>query len=180
MIELLTPDQYREAAWRNGGGITHEIAAEAGTSPLWRLSVATIDRDGPFSDYAGYDRTIVPLDGEIELTIDGTTERLAPHTPFEFRGESTVACRVLGGRARDLNVMTARNEYAHDVEIVRGRTVFLVDDDELVFVYALDGGMTVDGVAASRGDTVYLDSVERVEIVTDPDAHACVIRVTPR
>ena len=61
-----------ETPWKNGGGVIHEIArsdknGEAG----WRISLATIDRDGPFSDFTGYDRTIVPLDGAgFELSFD--------------------------------------------------------------------------------------------------------------
>ena len=180
MIEHLTSDRYRESGWKNGGGVTREIAAEVGVPPLWRLSVATIERDGPFSDYAGYDRTIVALDGTIELTIDGESHLLAPHAPLSFAGEATASCRVHGGPAHDLNVMTARAHAAHDVEIVTGRSIFLVDDDELVFIYALDGAVSADGLACAAGETLAAENVERIAIETDPGAHACVVRITPR
>ncbi len=180
MIEHVPVTAYRTMPWKNGGGVTHEIAAEAGTPPLWRLSVATIDRDGPFSDFSGYDRTIVALDGSVELTCNASSFALTPLTPFIFRGEDSVTCRIAAGPARDFNVMTARDAFMHDVEIVNGRSVFLVDDDELVFVYLAQGNARVDSVACVAGETVYLDSVERIEIVAEPGARVCVVRITPR
>ena len=63
-IETLASASYRTVPWKNGGGTTREIAV----SEDWRLSVATIEQDGPFSDFTGFDRTIVPIEGNgIEL-----------------------------------------------------------------------------------------------------------------
>ena len=45
---------YHAAPWRNGGGVTFEIAREPqGEGAFeWRLSLAQVDRTGPFSDFA--------------------------------------------------------------------------------------------------------------------------------
>ncbi|BBI49914.1 hypothetical protein HORIV_23350 [Vreelandella olivaria] len=47
-------------AWQNGGGVTREVACQAGDgeSPGWRVSVAELDREGPFSIIAGSDVTL--------------------------------------------------------------------------------------------------------------------------
>ncbi len=179
-LEHLAATRYRAMPWKNGGGITHEIAAEASTPPLWRLSVATIERDGPFSDFSGYDRTILTLDGRVDLEVDGAPHPLGACEPFSFRGESRASATVREGPARDFNVMTRRDAFAHDVEIASGRTVLLVDDDEIVFVYSLLGDCRVDGLRCARGDTVRLDAVDRVEIDADEGARACIVRITPR
>jgi environmental stress-induced protein Ves len=53
--------------WKNGAGTTREIAVEpagAGTDDFdWRLSLAEVDRDAPFSAFPGVDRCIVLLRG---------------------------------------------------------------------------------------------------------------------
>src|SRR6202035_3919738 len=47
---------YIAMPWRNGAGITHEIAREPAHGALfsWRLSLASLQVNGPFSPYPGY------------------------------------------------------------------------------------------------------------------------------
>jgi hypothetical protein len=45
--------------WRNGAGRKADIAA----GPDWLVGYAWLDADAPFSDYAGYDRTITLIEG---------------------------------------------------------------------------------------------------------------------
>ena len=67
MYRLLTPADYRPMPWKNGAGRTTEIAAHPAGAALdafaWRVSIADVERDGPFSRFPGIDRTIVLLDG---------------------------------------------------------------------------------------------------------------------
>ncbi len=180
MVQLLRPSEYRRQRWKNGGGITDEIAADAESPPAWRISLATIERDGPFSDFRGFDRTIVALDEGVRLTVDGTAVDLRRHLPFEFRGESAIEAYISVPAARDLNVMTLRLDFAHDVEVLTSAQRYVVDDDELLFAYVLCGQATVDTIRATEGETVYLDSVERFEVVPGIDSAVCVIHITPR
>ena len=118
-VRVIRSADYVETPWKNGGGVTHEIArSDESSEPDWRISLATIDRDGPFSDFTGYDRTIVPLDGGgFELSFDdGETVVLDRRcVPFRFAGEKKAQCRLLDGRSRDLNAMTLRARWQHDV-----------------------------------------------------------------
>lgn len=116
--------------WRNGGGWTTVLAQAEGGEPLeWRISIAEIERDGPFSDYSGYDRTIVPEDGRITLEFeDGERVTVEPLVPFTFAGERTVFCRLHAGTVRAFNVMTLRDAFSHDVRVENGEiAVTLVD-----------------------------------------------------
>lgn len=180
MVQLLRPSEYRRQRWKNGGGITDEIAADAESPPAWRISIATIERSGPFSDFRGYDRTIVALDEGVTLSVDGVDVTLLRYEPFDFDGESSVEARVSASPARDLNVMTLRKEFAHDVEILRTPQRYLVDDDELVFAYVLRGEATVSDTRCAEGETAYLEELERFDIVPAPDSAVCVIHITPR
>lgn len=154
MTTILRSDAYRVVPWKNGGGITRVIAETDG----YRLSIATIERDGPFSDFSGWDRTIVPIEGNgIELEFDGERvvrlDRL--YEPLEFRGESQTACRLIDGPVRDFNVMTRRDRFAHDVEVVRlDEERPSIAGNELRFAYVLHG--EADG--ASAGDTLVIDA----------------------
>jgi uncharacterized protein len=94
--------------WRNGGGLTRELLAwpEADDWQI-RVSVADVDADGPFSAYPGVERWFSVLKGAgVELTVDGVVHRLARgDAPLRFAGDATVACHLIDGPTRDLNLM---------------------------------------------------------------------------
>ena len=54
--------------WKNGGGVTRQIAIDPPGSGLddfgWRLSTAEVAQDGPFSRFDGVDRQLHILAGE--------------------------------------------------------------------------------------------------------------------
>ncbi|HTV91403.1 MAG TPA: HutD family protein [Verrucomicrobiae bacterium] len=179
MIQRIRASEYREQPWKNGGGLTREIAvALSGNRVLWRLSIATIQREGPFSEFRGYDRTIVALDGgTVELEVEGEHVTLGRGEPYDFPGEAQVACRVTGGAAHDLNVMTLRDDVAHDCEVITAPTRFVLDEDEIVFVYAIEGTATALNATCDAGDTLRVQLDDTVEIATT--GSAAVVRVTP-
>ena len=59
--------------WKNGGGTTAEIAAfpdGAGFNAFdWRISLAEVASDGPFSAFPGIDRTLMLVEG-ARLALD--------------------------------------------------------------------------------------------------------------
>jgi len=113
---------YRAMPWKNGGGITREAAVfpEKGDF-VWRLSLATVAADGPFSAFPGVDRTLTVLEGPgIELAVAGKAPaRLVPGAPFAFPGDVAAGARLLGGAVTDFNVMSRRDRLAHRVEARR-------------------------------------------------------------
>ena len=98
--------------WHNGGGVTRELLAWPQAAD-WRLrvSVAEIERDGPFSSFPGIDRWFVVTDGGgVELALPSGPAGLAPgDAPLRFDGEAAPACRLLDGPSRDLNLMSRRD-----------------------------------------------------------------------
>ncbi|MFI8257341.1 HutD family protein [Streptomyces filamentosus] len=101
-------------SWRNGGGVTREVAAGPAGAGLddfaWRVSLADVAAGGPFSSFPGVDRVITVVEGPgMELTVDGTPHTVAePYAPFPFSGDAVTECRLLGGPLVDFNVMTRR------------------------------------------------------------------------
>ncbi len=114
------------SAWKNGGGSTREIACwppGAGMEAFeWRISVATIARDGPFSAFEGIDRQIMLLDGDgVHLTGEGVDHRLEQRwQPFAFRGDAALDCRLLGGTSTDFNVMARRGRWQAALQVLDG------------------------------------------------------------
>ena len=125
MHQLLAPADYRRMPWKNGGGHTLEIASDppgAGVSAFaWRVSVADIERDGPFSAFPGVDRTLVLLAGH-GMWLSGAGAPLELHTayePVDFAGEAAMHCALIDGPTRDFNLMVRRGAASGDVVVVR-------------------------------------------------------------
>ena len=98
--------------WRNGGGVTHELLAwPAADSWLLRVSVATIDRSGPFSAFPDVDRWFTVLEGPgVKLDLPEGELMLRPGSaPAHFDGEAAPMCHLLEGSTRDLNLMARRS-----------------------------------------------------------------------
>ncbi|GAA1258544.1 HutD family protein [Kitasatospora nipponensis] len=98
------------APWRNGGGVTREVAAAPDGS--WRVSLAEVAADGPFSVFPGLDRVLTVVDGPgLELTVgDRPPIAVHPLRPFAFPGDLPTTGRLLpsppAGPVTALNLMT--------------------------------------------------------------------------
>lgn len=129
-ITLLRNDSHRRMPWKNGGGETVEIAVSpegAGLADFdWRVSMATVATDGPFSVFPGIDRTLSILDGAgMTLFIEGRApERLVQASePLPFAADAPTTATLIDGTITDLNVMTRRGRYVHTVKqiVIDGR-----------------------------------------------------------
>lgn len=100
--------------WHNGGGTTREIVCQpAGASMQdfdWRISIADVDRDGPFSVLPGVERSMVLLEGpglRLRSRCGRLDHRLdTPGQPLQFDGGLALDAELLGGPSEDFNVMT--------------------------------------------------------------------------
>lgn len=120
-LSLLRASDYQRVRWKNDGGWTTEIArnpADAAGDFRWRVSIAEIESDGPFSLFPGVDRDLLLLSGNgMELDIDDAAPlRLSERFQrARFAGEAQVGCRLLAGPTRDFNVMARRDVVRADV-----------------------------------------------------------------
>ncbi|MFZ0267006.1 HutD family protein [Caulobacter sp.] len=103
--------------WKNGGGVTREVAAFPPDADLdsfeWRISLAQIAADGPFSTFPDVDRVLTVIDGAgLLLTVDDRMLALdAASPPLAFPGEAQVSARLTDGPISDLNVMVRRGAW---------------------------------------------------------------------
>ena len=119
--------------WPNGAGITYEVTRSPAAGDFdWRISLADIDNDGPFSVLEGIDRWIVLMEGEYMILADGeTTHRIEEQVPFFFPGEIAFDCTLGNGQARDLNIMTRRGNVDNIIVGLTGETE--VEDETLEY-----------------------------------------------
>ncbi|MEV6286904.1 HutD family protein [Kribbella sp. NPDC051770] len=161
---LRAADQQR-VAWRNGAGLTTELAGGGAASDFaWRVSLADVVEDCEFSVFPDVDRTIVLVEGDgMVLELDGVEHELTRFVPFGFDGGAAVRCRV-AGPTRDLNLMTRRGRASGTVA-VESAPLTVEAGDHLVVV-CLEGsvGVEVEALAETlaAGDVMELDGSARI------------------
>lgn len=113
-------------AWKNGGGSTQELACWPPGADMnsfeWRVSLATVERPGPFSVFPSIDRQIMLLGGDgLHLRSAGWEHRLDERwQPFAFSGDDPVDSAMLGGTSQDFNLMLRRGVWRGALQVVRG------------------------------------------------------------
>ncbi|MFI9050257.1 HutD family protein [Streptomyces sp. NPDC053427] len=144
IVRILRAEGRLAAPWSNGGGVTREIAVHppgAGWGTFdWRVSLADVTRDGPYSPLPGIRRILTVVDGGgLELTVDGASRPpLGRFRPFAFPGDADTASRLLDGPVVNLNVMVREGRARAEVDMVRGRRA-VPPGEESMLVVALEG-----------------------------------------
>jgi hypothetical protein len=160
------------APWKNGGGTTTEVAAHppgAGLNDFdWRVSVADVREGGPFSHFAGIDRTLVLLKGALSLTIEGQgTNALTPESrPLAFPGDVKTDAVLVSHVAQDLNVMTRRGVAAATVTRQMASGV-LNTKAPVCIAYFLSSAIVSDGqseISFEAGDAVMFATGETLNL----------------
>jgi environmental stress-induced protein Ves len=165
---VLRASEYRRMRWKNGGGWTTELASGGSDAEGfdWRISIADVESDGPFSAFAGCDRYIALLDGPgMELSWpDAEPMRLDQRLRFHrFAGEARTHGRLLAGPVRDFNVMVRRQVFGAEVlhRPLVGPMVFLPDAATTWFVYVAAGHAVLkDGAELGGGDSLLIEPGE--------------------
>jgi len=136
--------------WRNGLGHTLEMLAEYlphSTEFAWRLSMADVVSDGRFSDFSGYDRTLVLLQGEgITLNHgDGQCDRLLePLQAARFDGKVETEASLHAGPIKDFNVMARREFCSASVNTLHHATDAEIPvDGDILLIYAVDEAISI-------------------------------------
>ena len=151
--------------WKNGGGSTTEIAIGPVGASLdafdWRISMAQVASDGPFSMFDSIDRTLAVIEGSgMELTIGGEAPVVLGHAsePLSFPGDVPTTARLLAGDITDLNVMTRRGQFSHRVVRVTQPMSCKFDGDDIVIVLSV-GSTTEVGTPDEQATLEHADAV---------------------
>ncbi|WP_321813451.1 MULTISPECIES: HutD family protein [unclassified Paraburkholderia] len=180
-LTLLRGADLVASPWKNGGGVTREIALSGSPEAFaWRVSVADVAQAGPFSRFDGVARTLVLLEG-AGMVLDETGEQARTHTlanaldVARFDGEAPISARLIDGPTRDLNLMVRREVARATFEIWRDSVTREVSG-ETVLLYCASGALNVrvsgaERVALGAGDTLRIDTTDTTD-TTDAVRHA--------
>lgn len=157
-MRILRAADYRTMPWKNGGGTTTEIAVSPDGAGLddfdWRVSMARVEGGGPFSGFAGVDRTLAVLEGEgIVLDIAGRepARLTGASAPPSFPADVATTAALIAGPITDLNVMTRRGRATHTVErLMVSAPTDIRPTTATTLILPLDGEVGVSGLTPSR------------------------------
>ncbi|MBL8581827.1 MAG: HutD family protein [Rhizobiaceae bacterium] len=170
-MRVLRAADYEAMPWKNGGGITSQIATypeAAGLDDfLWRLSMARVEVDGPFSTFAGVDRSLALVEGDglvLSVGVHAPVALRQTYDPLPFAGDESTGCALIGGPITDLNIMTRRGRASHVMRSTRlgaGETLQLALGNRLVF--CAEGQVSLD----DGGDEALLDRFDTLDLCAD-------------
>ncbi|PZR41746.1 HutD/Ves family protein [Paraburkholderia fungorum] len=175
------------APWKNGGGVTREVAAFPAGAGLdsftWRVSIADVAQAGPFSRFAGIDRTLALLSGagmlldETDATDAHAVKTYALTRPLDiarFAGEAQIDARLVDGATRDFNLMVRRGAAVGESEVWRGATQRVLSTD-VVLLFCASGSVSL--ALGDEGEAHVLEADDTLRIDT-PNALPCTVKGT--
>lgn len=187
-MRIIRRESYSRMPWKNSQGMTEEIMVvpqDGGIDAFdWRLSIAHVGANGPFSLFPGVDRTIALLDGDgllLDLPENRTVALTRGGPPFTFPGDWTISSRNIGGPTMDLNVMTRRGRFAHAMshETIHGLRPLRAADLTLFIPTGTMRVLTSGTWSPLHAfDTLTLQAGEQATIETDEPTNAFVIVLT--
>ena len=188
-MQIIPRSSYKRMPWKNGKGLTEEIMAFPTGSTVedfdWRLSIAHVVEDGPFSLFPGVDRSIALLDGAgLRLDLpNGDSKVLAPDgQPFAFAGEWAISSNNIDGPTIDLNIMTRRGCYQHSMRRYRsaGPLRIRADSDTiLVFKTAAVVETSAGAITVDPFSSILLEMGEHISIQAKETLHLLMIELQP-
>ena len=163
---VIAANEYRRERWKYGAGWTREIVRVPDRDDWdWRLSIAEIEQDAPFSLFPGIDRELVLLRGNgLRLSFeDGDVHVLQPpHDRFRFEGERRLMGELLDGPTHDFNLMWRRERVMAELlhRPLVGPMLFFADPGTTWAIHLLSGQARFDQAsdlpALWAGDTALL------------------------
>jgi environmental stress-induced protein Ves len=131
---------------------------------MWRLSIATVVKDGPFSPFPGFDRYIMLLEGD-GMVLEGADGRHVAldrkHEPKPLSGDEQVFGRLTGGPVRDFNLMVNRSLARSRLSVIRiGESQSIQSGDGFAAIHILEGDALANSHVVASGETVILDPKE--------------------
>jgi len=189
-MRILRAAEQRRMPWKNGGGTTTEIAvwpAEAGLDDFdWRVSMARVESDGPFSRFPGVDRSLSILDGAGLMLTVGEARPVAltgDSAALAFAADVPTSATLIAGPITDLNVMTRRGAFVcavERIEVGEGRSL---GDEVITTIVLVDSGEMIADIAAggstrlARRDAVILEPGETAWVRSDAACSAMVVAI---
>ncbi|MGZ3809826.1 MAG: HutD/Ves family protein [Bacteriovorax sp.] len=170
MIKLIKYSDLKETPWKNGRGITRELAIfpEGSTLQkndfLWRISSATILNSDPFSLFPGCDRELIVWKGD-GLFLNNKI--LPPHSPLHFSGEELIQCDLVGeASVIDVGIIYKKEKVKVSVEVLsidQGLTTIQLNNRHH-FLFIAKGACGALGFNMGEGDCLEVTETPQISL----------------
>ncbi len=107
--------------WANGRGTSYEIANDRNGANewTWRLAMAPVNEDGPFSRIECVNRSLAVVEGAgMLLSVDRKKLQCLPMQVVQFRGDAITEAALTDGPIMDINLMVRRKKADGEMAIV--------------------------------------------------------------
>ncbi len=177
-ITPLDPAGFPHMPWKNGGGVTIDIAVtmlpgfSAGSweGIVWRFSRTAIVTPAPFSDLSGYDRQLVLVSGEglVLGTAVGEIDVRQPFRPVRFAGETSIVSRLEAGPVEVVNLIGDRSRVSIDLRCLsEGATIACPAGVHIIYAATNSCELSIDGNSRelAAGHAMRIDAGESFAVV---------------
>ncbi len=107
--------------WANGRGTSYEIVSDRNEAGewTWRLAMAPVNEDGPFSRIECVNRSLAVVEGAgMLLSVDRKKLQCLPMQVVRFRGDAVTEAALTDGPIMDINLMVRRKEADGEMAMV--------------------------------------------------------------
>lgn len=169
--------------WKNGGGSTRELVAQSDQNgrPLWRVSLAEIDRDGAFSTFPGLARIhcIVAGAGLVLLGADSLRMEAKPQIPLMFDGSLELQAQLRGGPCRAFNLIYDPAAFQAEMQICSTGEYLIPNGPLVVFVLTGRASVFMDGQEQQLlvGDGLHGNAAARITV--SEKSRLALVRLSP-
>jgi hypothetical protein len=175
----IDPAAFRHTPWKNGGGVTIDIAESQlpGFAPgswegmVWRFGRTAIVTPGPFSDLGGFDRQQVLVSGSglVLETPSGEIDVRQPFKPVRFAGETAIVSRLEAGPVEVVNLLGDRSRVSIDLGcLAAGATLSCPAGVHIVYAAATSCDLVIggDACAIAAGHALRIDAGESFSVAS--------------
>ena len=166
--------------WANGRGTSYEIASDRSDAGewTWRLAMAPVNEDGPFSRIECVNRFLAVVEGAgMLLSVDRKKMQCKPMHVVRFRGDAITEAVLTDGPITDINLMIRRKEAEGEMAVVSDSGLL----NEASIIVALGGSAQVkcgdSTIELERHDSILECDAETVSLVSGT---VCVVSVNRR
>jgi len=166
--------------WANGRGTSYEIASDRSAAGewTWRLAMAPVNEDGPFSRIECVNRFLAVVEGAgMLLSVDRKKLQCKPMQVVRFRGDAITEAVLTDGPITDINLMIRRKEAEGEMAVVSDSGLL----NEASIIVALGGSAQVkcgdSTIELERHDSILECDAETISLVSGT---VCVVSVNRR
>jgi environmental stress-induced protein Ves len=191
-VTLIPATEYRRERWKNGLGWTREVVRWPDRDDWdWRLSIAEVDKPGPFSSFPGVERELVLLSGEgmrLHFEDGESVELLPPHGRHRFAGERALSAELLSGPTQDFNLMWRRERVEATLlhRPLVGPMLFFAEPGVRWAAFLLSGRAMVKDqlfpLVMEQGDTALLEPAagDHHRLIIEGGGELLLVRIAPK